>query len=136
MSATGCGEHRERGACLEVGRVLRTREGICRVDVCWFELQRTSANRCCELFVACILVQRHEAAIKEGVMRFHLCFVSSEILPFLCFCTDTLCSWNDGSILSRFLMRKHCRVGAFIRIDFLSTFCCAARILFDPSRLD
>ena len=29
------------------------------------------------------------------LMKFHLCFVSSAILPFLCFCTDTLCSWND-----------------------------------------
>ena len=89
----------------------------------------TSANRGSELFVACILVQRHEAAIQQGVMKFHLCFVSSAILPFLCFCADTLCSWNDGSVLSRLLLRKHCRVGTFIRIDFLSPCCCAVHSL-------
>ena len=64
-----------------------------------------------------------------SLMRFHICFVSSAILPFFGFGTDTLCSWNDGSILSHFFLRKHCRVGTFIRIDFLSTSCCAAHSL-------
>ena len=60
-------------------------------------------------------------------MIFHICFVSSAILPFLCFCTDTLCSWNDGSVLSRFLLRKHCRVGMFIRDRLLvSLLLCSA----------
>ena len=49
----------------------------------------------------------------------------SAILPSFVFRADTLCSWNDGSVLSRFLLRKHCRVGTFVRID-LSPCCCAA----------
>ena len=36
-----------------------------------------------------------------------------------------LCFWTDGSVLSHFFLRKHCRVGTFIRID-LSPCCCAA----------
>ena len=53
----------------------------------------------------------------------------SAILPFRCFLADALCSWRDGSVLSRFLLRKHCRVGTFIRIDFLFPCCCAAHSL-------
>ena len=49
----------------------------------------------------------------------------SAILPSFVFRADTLCCWNDGSVLSRFLLRKHCRVGTFIRID-LSPCCSAA----------
>ena len=70
--------------------------------------------------MACILVQRHEA---EGVMEFHLCFVSFNNTPVpLFFRADT----SDGLLLSRFLLRNHCRVGTFIRTDFLFLRCCAA----------
>ena len=59
---------------------------------------------------------------------FLFCFFFDEILhlfsvfqqyskPFV-FRADTLCCWSDGSVLSRFLLRNHCRVGTFIRIDF------------------
>ena len=61
---------------------------------------------------------------------------TDEIPPLFCvlqqysrsfvFRADTLCSWNDASVLSRFFLRKHCRVGTFIRIDFLFPCCCAA----------
>ena len=65
---------RVRGPCLEVARVLRTREGDRRVDVCWDQVQRDISNTGREMFVACILVQRHEAALQEGLMKFQLCF--------------------------------------------------------------
>ena len=45
--------------------------------------------------------------------------------PFV-FRADTLCCWSDGSVLTRFLLRNHCRVGTFIRIVFLFPCCCAA----------
>ena len=60
------------------------------------------------------------------MMKFHLCFVSFSNTPVPSFSVPTLCSWSDGSVLSRFLLRKHCRVGTFIRIDFLFPCCCAA----------
>ena len=42
------------------------------------------------------------------LQKFHTCFfVSSTILPFFCSRADTLCSWSDGSVLSRLLLRKH-----------------------------
>ena len=52
------------------------------------------------------------------------CVLQQYSHPFF-FRAGTLCYWNDGSVLSRFLLRKHCRVGTFIRID-LSPCCCAA----------
>ena len=36
---------RRRGLCLEVARVLRTRDGDRRVNVCWEQLQRHICNR-------------------------------------------------------------------------------------------
>ena len=60
------------------------------------------------------------------LMKFPLCLVSFNNTPILfCFRAGTLCYWNDGSVLSRFLLRTHCRVGTFIWID-LSPCCCAA----------
>ena len=115
--------------CLDVARVLRTREGDRRVDVCWDQLQRNVCNRGSELFVACILVQRHEAAIQEGVMKFHLCFVSFSNTPVPLFSCRHFVFLDDGSVLSRFLLRWHCCVGAFIRIDFLFPCCCTAHSL-------
>ena len=60
-----------RGQCLDVARVFGTREGTSTsrrlfrsINVC---------NRGSKLFVTCILVQRHEAASQEGVMKYHLC---------------------------------------------------------------
>ena len=47
--------------------------------------RETSVNRGSELFMACIFVQRHEAAIQERVIKFHVCFASSKMLPFLLF---------------------------------------------------
>ena len=118
---------REREPCLDVARVLRTREGDRRVDVCWDQLQRDICNRGSEMFVACIFVQRHEAAAPRR---------GDEIPPLFCifqqhsrsfvFRADMLCCWSDGSVLTRFLLRNHCCVGTFIRIDFLLPFCCAA----------
>ena len=72
---------RERGAILEVGRVREIDE-LTSVGI---NCRETSAKSGSELFVACILVQRHEAAIQEGVMKLHVCFVSSAKLPFLLF---------------------------------------------------
>ena len=73
----------------------------------------------CKLFVTCILVQRRKAASQKGVMKYHLCFCVFQQYsrPFV-FRADTLCCWSDGSVLSRFLLRNHCRVGTFIGIDF------------------
>ena len=49
-------------------------------------------------------------------MKFHLCFVSFCNSPVpLFFRADT----SDGLVLSRFVLRNHCRVGTFIRSDLL-----------------
>ena len=68
----------QRGPCFDVARVLGTREGDRRVDVCCDRLQRDiphdwrKCERGSELFVTCILVQRHEATSQEGVKKYHL----------------------------------------------------------------
>ena len=92
---------RERGPCLDVARVLGTREGDRRVDVCCDRLQRDiprfmKCNRGSELFVTCILVQRHEATSQEGCEEIpplfehsHQFFVCTRC-PFA-FRADTLC---------------------------------------------
>ena len=83
---------RERGPCLDAARVLGTREGDRRVDVCCDRLQRDiphdwrKCNRGNELFVTCILVQRHEATSQEGVKRWYLCLS----VPISSLCTHVV----------------------------------------------
>ena len=111
---------------LTLHEFLRTREGDRRIDVCSDQLQRNVCNRGRELLVVCILVQRHEAAIQEGVMKFHLCLVSFSNTPVPLFSCRHFVFVERRS---RFLLRKHCRVGTFIRIDLLFLCFCAAHSL-------
>ena len=46
------------------------------------------------------------------LMKYHLCFVSFSNTPIPLFLVPTRC------VLSQLLLRNHCRVGTFIRIDF------------------
>ena len=61
-----------------------------------------------------------------------LCCVFQQYSNPIVFRADTLCCWSDGSVLSRFLLRNHCRVGTFIRIDF----CVFSPFLFQLQSLE
>ena len=110
---------RERGPCLDVARVLGTREGDRRVDVCCDRLQRDiphdrrKCNRGGELFVTCILVQRHEATSQEGAFP-------SNSLSLLISCTAlSLCSIQTRLVLNLYLTRpcKICCMAQAIRVE-------------------
>ena len=116
---------RGRGPCLEFARVLRTREGDRRVDVCWDHLQRDICNRGSEMFVACILVQRHEAATPKGVLKFHLCSVFFSNTPIICFSCRHVVLLERRFSLDTFPFAQPLPVGTFIRIDLFPC-CCAA----------
>ena len=92
-------------------------------------MQRNVCNRGSDLFVACFPVQRHEAAIQEGVMKFHLCSVSSSNTHVPLFSCRHFVFLERRFSLVRFPLRKHCRVGTFSRIGFLFPCCGAAHSL-------
>ena len=107
---------RERGPCLDVARVLGTREGDRRVDVCCDRLQRDiphgwrKCDRGSELFVTCILVQRHEATNQEGAKKYHFCLnipinsLCAHVAPLLFVSTRCVVCFLVGaqSIVQRF----------------------------------
>ena len=69
---------RERGPCLDVARVLGTREIDESTSVA-IDCSETSLmiggneTEVVSCFVTCILVQRHEATSQEAVKKYHLC---------------------------------------------------------------
>ena len=80
MSAAGCGAEGELGLCLDVARVLGNSRGRSTsrrpVSIGCSETSLMiggSATDVSELFVTCILVQRHEATSQEEVKKTHLC---------------------------------------------------------------
>ena len=126
MSATGCGAEGYEDRVLKSHEFSQLAREIDELTSVGIDCNETSATEVVIFLWLASLCKGTRLQYKKGVMKFHLCFVSFNNTPVLCFFrADTLCYWNDGSVLSRFLLRKHCRVGTFIRID-LSPCCCAA----------
>ena len=131
MSASGCGAEENEERVLKADEFWELAREIDELTSVGINCRETSANRGSELLVACILVQRHDTAILEGVMKFHLCFVSSAILPFLrsLYWHSVILERWFSRVTFFFFFRKHCCVWMFIRIDFLSPCCCEAHSL-------